>query len=398
MKVTILLDVDGVLVHDGGYRAGVVATVDHFAAGLGLRGMAPTGEEIDAFHAAGFTNEWDLNPFVVGILWLAASAGQPVRRPDYRVWATRSCAYPGRPSRRALALLQGELARRPLDGGRQQELAERLADLLADTYDVRRCPTTQVFQEYILGSRLYAEYYGLVSRFATPSLLAQEDRPALAAAGRACLERLAGRGMGVCIYTARPSGPPPARPAASAAGGEHPAPGQEAEPFPLAPEAELAVELLHLERYPLVAGGRMQWLADRHGERAEALTKPSPVQVLAALGATIGGEEVPALEAAYALYRHGHLRPPLAALAGQPCQVFVLEDATPGLQAAVEGQRLLAAQGCEVRVRGVGVTASPAKAEALAPYCETLVADVNAGLAWIEAQVVPGIAPEGSAE
>jgi phosphoglycolate phosphatase-like HAD superfamily hydrolase len=398
VKVTILLDVDGVLVHDGGYRAGVAATVDHFAAGLGLQGMAPTEEEIDAFHAAGFTNEWDINPFVVGILWLAAAGGKPVRRPDYRAWAARSGAHPGRPSQRALALLQGELARQPLDGRRQQKLAERLAALLADAYDVRRCPTTQVFQEYILGSRLYAEYYGLVSQFATPSLLEQEDRPALTAAGRACLERLAGRGAGVCIYTARPSGPPAAGREHPAAGGEHPAPGREAEPFALAPEAELAVELLHLERYPLVARGRMQWLADRYDERAEALTKPSPVQVLAALGAAIGGEEVPALEAAYALYRHGRLQPPLAALAEQPCQVFVLEDATPGLQAAAEGQRLLSAQGCEVRVRGVGVTASPAKAKALAPYCETLVADVNAGLAWIKDQIVPGIAPEGSAE
>lgn len=376
MRTIILLDVDGVLVYDGGYRASAVATINYFAAQLGLRGMAPTEEEIDAFHAAGFTNEWVFNPLAVGILRLAAAQGKPVRRPDYLAWIERTRAHPGNPTERAVAVLLDELARLSLPGSRRSRLEADLKALLADPYDVYRCPTTQVLQEFALGSRLYADYYGLPSRFDSPSLLEQEDEPALTPEGRARLERLVvAQGAQVCIYTARPSGPPSL---------DASLPALKAGDFPLAPEAELAVRLLDLEQYPLIAMGRMQWLADRHGETAEALTKPSPVQVLAALGAAVSGEEVPALEAAYALYRHGQFRPPLADLTGQHIQVFVLEDATLGLQAAADGLRLLEKYGLSTQMRGIGVTRSPAKTAALIPYCETIVPDVNVGLAWIE--------------
>jgi hypothetical protein len=384
----ILLDVDGVLVYDGGYRASVVATIDHLAAEMGLRGMSPTEDEIDAFHAAGFTNEWDLNPFVVGILWLAAAQGEPVQRPDYPAWAARSQTYAGRPSERALAALLAKLAVVPLRGGQRARLADKMRTLLADTHNVHGCPTTQVFQEFVLGSRLYSAHYGLPSRFATPSLLEIEDDPALTPAGRACVERLVVKqGARVCVYTARPSGPPSA--ATQPAVLESPGPWAlpQAGGVALAPEAELAVQMVGLEQYPLVSMGRMQWLANRHNETVEALTKPSPVQLLAALGAAVSGEEGPVLEAAYALHHRGELQPPLADLASRPLQVFVLEDATPGLEAAANGMRLLQAHGFSVELQGIGVTRSAAKAAALAPYCDVLVPDVNAGLAWIEDRV-----------
>lgn len=365
----LLLDVDGVLIHDGGYRAGVTATVDHFAAQMGLRGMAPTEAEVDAFHAAGFTNEWDLCAYVVGVLRLMVAQGEGGERPDYRSWVERSRAYTGRPAQRALAALRTELSRLALPDGRKEALERELRLLLADPYDVPRSPTTQVFQEFVLGSRLYAAHYGLPSRFKTPSLLEREDRPALTPAGRATLERLvAEAGVRVCVYTARPSGPP-----ADADG----------RASPLPPEAELGIRILGLERYPLIAMGRMQWLADRHGEAVEALTKPSPVQTLAALGAAVSGTEGPALEAAYALYRDGRLLPPLADLVGRSGQLFILEDAMLGLQAAAGALRLLERHGLTLRMRAVGVTPAPVKAEALVPYCEVIVPDVNAGLAWV---------------
>ena len=386
-STVILLDVDGVLVYDRGYRAAVMATVEYFAGQLGLRGMAPTQEEIDALHASGFGNEWDLNPFVVGILQIVAATETPAQRPDYPAWARRSEAEAGRPSQRALVALLAELTGLSLPDLRRAELRSGLESLLADTYSVRCCATTQVQQEFVLGSELYATHYGLPPRFSSPSLLQQEDRPALTAEGRACLERLvAEQGARVCIYTARPSGPPADRGAGrldpdnlSAQAG--------ASSSPLAPEAELAVQLVELEQYPLVAMGHMQWLADRHRETVEALTKPSPVQVLAALGAALSGEERAALEAAYALVRHSHFPEPLDTLNDLVIELYVLEDAVPGLRAATEGLRILEAQGISAQLRGIGVSRSQVKAGALAPYCTTIVPDVNAGLSWIESNL-----------
>ena len=209
MTIVILLDVDGVLVHDRGYRAGIIATIEHFATEMGLNGLAPTNREVDAFQAAGFTNEWDLAPFAVGILRLVAASGGPGQRPDYRDWAARTQDHPGRPSVRALAALLAELSHRRLPGDRKPSLEAGLNELLADTYNVYRCPTTQVFQEFILGSALYAAHYGLEPRFNTPSLLEEEDEPALTPEGHACLARLvAEQDARVCVYTARPSGIP----------------------------------------------------------------------------------------------------------------------------------------------------------------------------------------------
>ncbi|MFC2029436.1 hypothetical protein ACFLWA_01760 [Chloroflexota bacterium] len=383
-RTIILLDVDGVLVYDRGYRAGIVATVNHFAGQLGLQGMAPTQEEIDALHASGFTNEWDLNPFVVGVLQLAATGGAPVQRPDYPDWGRRAENRAGRPSQRALGVLLEGLAQLALPEFRQAELKADLESLLADTYSVRRCATTQVQQEFVLGSQLYGSHYGLPPRFSSPSLLLEEDEPALDSAGKACLERLvAEQGAQVCVYTARPSGPP-ATIDPSASERDDPSIPAGANSFPLAPEAELAVQLVGLEQYPLVAMGRMQWLADRHGETVESLTKPSPAQMLAALGAALSGQESVALEAAYALYEHSQIQEPLDMLVDAPFEIYVLEDAVPGLQAAAGGLRILEAQGIQAELRGIGVTRSEAKAHALAPFCRTIVPNVNDGLKWIE--------------
>ena len=68
------------------------------------------------------------------------------------------------------------------------------------------------------------------------------------------------------------------------------------------PEAELARELIGFDyTVPLIAGGRVQWLALQHGKGAGDYIKPSPVQALAAIGAAFSNEELPALHAAAAL-------------------------------------------------------------------------------------------------
>jgi hypothetical protein len=44
-------------------------------------------------------------------------------------------------------------------------------------------------------------------------------------------------------------------------------------------------------------------------------------------------------------------------------------------------------QGISAQLRGIGVSRSQVKAGALAPYCTTIVPDVNAGLSWIESNL-----------
>ena len=186
-------------------------------------------------------------------------------------------------------------------------------DLLGNAYDVIRTPTTRTFQTLTLGSARFAAVYGQPAPFESESYLTRYDIPLLSETGR-LLDWLREPGRGAAISTARPSLAPAdlvGAPAAVLTG--------------YAPEAELAVELLDLAagKVPLIGQGRVTWLAQLYGRGAADYIKPSPVQGLAAIGAAASGTETDALNAAAALYEHGELTGPLAALREQSTQVIL---------------------------------------------------------------------------
>jgi hypothetical protein len=109
----------------------------------------------------------------------------------------------------------------------------------------------------------------------------------------------------------------------------------------------------------------VHWLAERTGERADHLVKPSPVQALAAVGAAWSGQEAAALEAALALHRDGELRPPLVGL--DAVTVHVFEDSPGGIDAVRHAVEALQAAGLDVAWQPHGITpAVGPKAKAMA--------------------------------
>jgi hypothetical protein len=381
-----LFDVDGVLIHALGYRAALMRAVEHFATRMGLGGMAPTHAEIDVFEANGITTEWDSVPMCVGHLLLEVARQRPdalradlpptleavrlvavsIERPDYAAAAGRVGAAAGdeRPSLTALRLLRAEAA--GLSDGVARTLVPLLDVLLADTH-VIEAPCTRVFQHYTLGDAGFARAYRQPADFATPSLLRELDRPLLESSTRARLEAARRSGdLHSALYTARPSLPP-----ADSASSSH----------DYAPEAEIALELVGMDGWPLIGFGRVLWLAERHAKRRDAYVKPSPVQALAAIGAAASGREAASLEAARTLVEDGHLSGPLAALPSR-LTITVFEDTTSGVQATIQAADALRAQGIEATVRAVGVAPAGPKREALAPLADVLVDDINAGVEW----------------
>ena len=176
--------------------------------------------------------------------------------------------------------------------------------MFSQTHDVDRAPVTQIFQEFVIGSQLYAESYQLPPRFNEPSVLITEDRSLISAAAKQKLAEWAQADRAqVCVYTARPSLPPADDPDHISHVG-------------YSPEAELGMQLLDMH-YPLIATGRVQWLAAKVNVPFESVTKPAPIQALAAIGAAITREEANSLLAAHALMSRGELIGPLAlALSG----------------------------------------------------------------------------------
>jgi hypothetical protein len=225
----LLFDVDGVLVYDCAYRAGVIAVLDYFGVLLGRSSPVIDEAAIETFHAHGYTNEWDICPFGVGILLIETLARSPATRltaappieflrqiravdqarGPFEQYLDQTDRVTGKPSARALAVLLSAADRLIGDDHNRQIIRAFMRELLADPYDLANTITTQVFQEYVLGSTAFEETYGLHARFDLPSLLHTEDRPALLAAGKRTIDQLSQSGRAhVCVYTARPSLPP----------------------------------------------------------------------------------------------------------------------------------------------------------------------------------------------
>ncbi len=392
----LLFDVDGVLIEDHGYRAGVVAALNYFARLMGTHSPVIDASIQNVFHARGFTNEWDICPFAVGVMIveaLARSAPTHLQAAPldlflqqfglefivplpFAQYLDRAAHAGGKPSERALAVLLDALSEIDLNDAVRQVAESTLREMLSDPYDVAHARTTQVFQEHVLGSAAFEEVYQLKPRFDVPSLLYTEDRPTLTLDSKRTLNRLsAARQAHVCVYTARPSLPP----------------ADEADwlfdstrrPIGYSPEAELALQMIELDQYPLIAMGRMQWLAAQVKQSVESLTKPAPVQALAAIGAALTRQEAASLTTAYRLVTHGELTAPFSDLRDQAVHIWVVEDATLGLQAVRSAIDLLRHYEIDAHLHGIGISPGGPKAEALAPWCEVVLTDVNEAIAHI---------------
>jgi len=386
----LLFDVDGVLVYDHAYRTGVTAVLNYFGSLMGLAAPVIDESAIEAFHAHSYTNEWDMVPFGLGILLIETLARTPTTRLaaaspieflsqiqadyadrfPYEQYLDQTNHVTGNPSTKAQAELLAAADRLIGDDHARQLVQAFVRDLLSDPYDITRAITTQIFQEYALGSTVYEETYGLPRRFDLPGLLQTEDRPALSPTSKATIDALAQSGRAhVCVYTARPSLSPadvPDRLTLRAAG--------------YSPEAEMAVQLVDLQGYPLIATGRMLWLSRQINCPVETLTKPAPVQALAAIAAALNKHEAAALNAAYQLMAHGELTEPFASLRGQAVDVWVFEDALPGLHASRGAVELLRQHGIDAHLHGIGIAAGGPKVDALKTMCEVIVPDVNAAV------------------
>jgi hypothetical protein len=392
-RTLLLFDVDGVLVQPDGYKLALPATIDRFAAQMGQPSMGPDGDEIAVFEACGITNEWDSSAMCVSALLLAALEQRPDlgrRTLDDTFAAVRAARLNlGRPDFVGIAR---EVHHQHADGhfpaARYLDMLSArvngdhfplLRALLGNVYDVLNTPTTRAFQTHTLGSERFAAAYGQPAPFESESYLARYDVPLLSEANRErLLDWQRDPDRGVAVFTARPSLPPadldepPATvPTSTQATG-------------YAPEAELAVELLGWAgKVPLIGQGRVSWLASHHGRGAADYIKPSPVQGLAAIGAAASGTETDALNAAAALYEHGHLVGPLAALRDSPTRVIVFEDSTGGIRATRHAVERLAQAGLDVTFEAIGVSPNPDKRAALDQVAAHVVDDINAGLARV---------------
>lgn len=381
-----LFDVDGVLVETRAYLKALQDTVSYFSRQMAVGDHPPTEAEVGGFEASGLTSEWDSGPACVGALllerlrrepalplpahWsdaLAALAASPlaIPRPDYGLlaqWVGHRLSGHTSPAQAARAVLWDEFQTiRGLDEPSRAAVAALLETLLGRTHDFYHAPVTRYFQHLAIGSQAVAETYGVAPDFETVAYLQRFDRPLLRPEIRSRLAEVTeDRSVRIALYTARPSRPPD---------------GVNGRLTGYSPEAEMAQSLVGLEPWPVIGRGKVRWLAHQTGEDVEGLTKPSPVQALAAIGAAWSGQEVAALDAALALHQ-GCLRPPLDELG--PATVHVFEDSNSGLGAVARAVEALQAAGISIAWQPYGIAPNKSsKAAALGAEGVAVYPSVN---------------------
>jgi hypothetical protein len=121
------------------------------------------------------------------------------------------------------------------------------------------------------------------------------------------------------------------------------------------PEAEFALELAGLEDIPMIAHGRLQYLASQHELDAATLEKPSPFHALAAVLAAWTGEELTALQSANHWYETNSLDGKFVRLP-RTFELVVVEDTLGGIRSVRAAGEILKASGFDVTVRPFGLT------------------------------------------
>jgi hypothetical protein len=350
MKKVFLLDIDGVLVRQGGYRAALHATLNHFANLMGLSQFDFPEEKLSELEKREISSEWDMVPLLLGALWndilshrpnltlpadlfsAAVEIGRNVngylpREIDIPEFKLVVGLYPSE-----AALQNGCFPFIPID---------LRTNLLSQSRNVRFSQTMRLFQHYSLGSRVFSETYDLPAEVETESFLLTHDRSNINDQIRGRL-----RQTDICLaaLTARPSAPP------REVNTSH---------FGYAPESEIALELVGLADIPLIGFGKLEYLAAQQKLDAGTLIKPSPVHALAATAAALTGDEWASLQSAGDWAQTGQLKGIFKDLP-RTFELFVVEDTLGGIRSTQAAGEILRQAGFEVTVHALGLTSGSA--------------------------------------
>lgn len=350
MTKIILLDIDGVLVQPTGYRAALRATVNHF-----IGSHFEVQEEIlTDLEKRGISSEWDMAPLIIASYWTEMLARQPMQNlsDDISLVAQQirdqlSSDAPFNLLIPEFKLVGGQYpAESALQAGHFESIPMNLRkNLLSGTRSIQSSHTMRIFQDYTLGSKKFSETYNLPVEIETDSFLLTHDRSNINDEIRS---KLLQPNHHLAAFTARPSGPP-CEITETIIG--------------YAPEAELALELVNLD-IPLIAFGKLEYLASQHDLDPATLIKPSPFQALAATLAAWTGEEWSALQAANDWRKSSFLNGIFKKLP-QKFELIVIEDTMGGIRSVRSAGEVFQKAGFDVHIHAVGLTSgNTAKAAA----------------------------------
>jgi len=341
MTRIILLDIDGVLVQPGGYRAALRATVQRFVGNFHVEEDLLTDLE-----KRGISSEWDMAPLIIAAYWDNILSRYSIDDLSENVtMASRQIQgkkidLPNKLSIPEFELIVGQYpAETAFRSGFFSHIPEALRrNLLMDTRNVHKSATMRVFQHFTLGSERFEETYQLSAEFEAESFLLTEDKANISQEN---IARLKHPNHFLSAFTARPSGVPREYSKETNIG--------------YAPEAELALELVGLTDIPLMAFGKLEYIAAQHGLDPATLVKPSPFQALAGTLAAWTGSELEALNATQEWHNSGKLNGQFSQLP-KSFELIVVEDTIGGIRSVQKVAEILRQHGYDVHTLLLGLT------------------------------------------
>ena len=384
----LLFDMDGVLVKPGGYGAGADDTLKYFFDKYHLPVYADDHRMRVWFEAAGVSSEWDMVPITLAVI-LDRILGfcpseQPLQNFDQVSHHFKNKVVPETEFsfQSIVQTLQPHFSRQPAPADAILDLIQSddgldlfpalkqhpdLARLiLRHSRDEGNSAVNRIFQNYVLGDKIFKQVYGSEAEFQAESVLLKHDRPLLSPEWqkRILQFRQEKRAFPV-VYTARPSSTPKEK--------------QDGQ-LGYSPEAEMALSLLGFETVPVVGYGRLVYTGSVYGVDADSLVKPSPFQALAAVMAAWSGREWEALQWAMEIYNqqpHDHVAND--ALPSK-FELHVFEDSAGGIRAVKHTAEILQGIGYEVSFFGWGIATVEEKVRALQKTGAPVFEDINQAL------------------
>jgi hypothetical protein len=384
-----LFDIDGVLLHSGGYRKAFQASMEYFLGQMDLKHLIPDENIAQLFDSYGVICEWDMIPFcLLTIFDCVTKTGVDIGSGDlqetisclkhldlkklivdYQSYINTAGPYFYEEPTPSKSILGRYLLGMPPCFFPNLKGEKLVTSLLGDTRRIDGSITTQVFENFALGDEIFSTSFGIRGDIAPVSYLEAHDISLLDPDVRELLIKKNQSGdLHLAALTARPSNPPVEKL------------GEELllKASAFAPEAEMAFAMLDIPAMPVIGYGKLYYCALQNGLQVDKLIKPSSFHALAAILAAWFKAEWPALELARSIINDGqkidqHSVKSLPRL----FEVHVFEDSFIGIKACIGAVNILRNLGYQIDFFPWGIATESNKTKALASYGATIFSNVN---------------------
>ena len=357
--IILLLDMDGVLLEPQGYHRALVDTVKAIGRSLGFQKVEVRPQDIVAFEAAGISSEWESAAACAALMLVRrwqqnaeiafpanlAPCCEPspgLNAPDFEAFA-HSLDKINSTELTALQRIETAVIEQAPDLSPGQ--VRSLQNLIRNATAAEQSLLHRTFQEFVLGSQIYAEVYSYPAALNTDSYLLRFDRPNLSPIEQAELRQwLVHKERAAAVLTLRPSQ----------------SPGHQVFSTP---EAELGAQHAGLGEAPIAGYGGLLWLGQKWGINPRSFAKPSPVHALTALRLALNDPLEEALITSARLVKDDDDDAGWKRLNG--AQGVIFEDTSAGLKSLAAAQKALRKHHVYLDVELNGITSDPKKRRAL---------------------------------